>query len=81
MNKSKRNYQHKCKRRTIDFYLYEKDLYEFTKTINFQKFVKDMIQLLQHDAPTSIMRRAYARKDNEYERKQEKNMQENVNKK
>ena len=63
MNKSKRNYQQKCKRRTIDFYLYETDLYEFTKTINFQKYVKDMIQLLQYDAPASIMRRAYARKD------------------
>lgn len=63
MNKSKRQYQKKCKSRNIDFYLHEKGLYEFSKTINFQKFVKDMLQLLQHDAPTSVMRRAYARKD------------------
>lgn len=63
MNKAKRNYKSKCKSRNIDFYLHEQDLYEFSKTINFQKFVKDMLQLLQTDAFTSLMRRAYTRKE------------------
>lgn len=44
MNKSKRQYQKKCKSRNIDFYLHEKELYEFSKTINFQKFVKDKLK-------------------------------------
>ena len=40
MNKAKRNYKSKCKSRNIDFYLHEQDLYNFSKTINFQAFVK-----------------------------------------
>lgn len=63
MNEAKKQYQKKCKSRTIDFYLHEKELYDFTKTINFQKFVKDMLILLKQDATTSVMRRAYERKD------------------
>lgn len=40
MNKAKKNYKNKCKRRNIDFYLHEQDLYNFSKTINFQAYVK-----------------------------------------
>lgn len=40
MNKAKRNYKRKCKTRIITFYLHEQDLYEFSKSINFQAFVK-----------------------------------------
>ena len=40
MNEAKKNYKSKCKRRNIDFYLHEQDLYNFSKEINFQAFVK-----------------------------------------
>lgn len=40
MNETKRNYKNKCKSRIIDFYLHEENLYNFSKTINFQAFVK-----------------------------------------
>lgn len=40
MNKTKRNYKSKCKSRIITFYLHEENLYNFSKTINFQAFVK-----------------------------------------
>ena len=40
MNKAKKDYNSKCKTRTITFYLYEKELYNFSKTINFQAFIK-----------------------------------------
>lgn len=40
MNKAKRNYERKCKSRNITFYLHEQELYNFSKTINFQAFVK-----------------------------------------
>lgn len=63
MNKAKRNYKRKCKTRIVTFYLHEQELYEFSKSINFQKFVKGMLQLLQTETPTSLMRRAYARKE------------------
>jgi len=44
MNKAKRNYKSKCKSRNIDFYLHEQDLYNFSKSINFNKFVKDLLK-------------------------------------
>ena len=44
MNKAKRNYKNKCKSRIIDFYLHEQDLYNFSKTINFNKFVKNALK-------------------------------------
>lgn len=44
MNKAKRNYKNKCKSRNIDFYLHEQDLYNFSKTINFNKFVKNALR-------------------------------------
>lgn len=40
MKKAKKNYRNKCKRRTIDFYLHEEALYNFTKQICFSNFVK-----------------------------------------
>lgn len=50
MNKSKKNYKNKCKRRNIDFYLHEEDLYKYSKTINFNKFVKDCLRCeMWHD--------------------------------
>lgn len=45
MNKAKRNYKSKCKSRNIDFYLHEQDLYNFSKSINFNKFVKDLLKI------------------------------------
>ena len=44
MNKAKINYKRKCKSRKIDFYLHEKDLFDFSQKINFNKFVKDMLK-------------------------------------
>lgn len=43
MNKAKLNYKKKCKSRKVDFYLHEKELYDFSKTINFNKFVKNAL--------------------------------------
>lgn len=63
MNEAKRKYKRKCKTRIVTFYIHEQELYEFSKSINFQKFIKDILQLLQTETPTSIMRRAYARKE------------------
>lgn len=47
MNKTKKKYKNKCKSRTIDFYLHEEDLYEFSKRINFQKEVKNFLLRLK----------------------------------
>lgn len=44
MNASIKKYQQKCKRRTITFYLHEKELYEYSKKINFNKFVKEQLK-------------------------------------
>ena len=45
MNKAKANYKKKCKARKIVFYLneHEQALYNFSKTINFQAFVKNAL--------------------------------------
>ena len=40
MNKAKRNYAEKIKRREVVFYIKDIDLYEETKTYNFQNYVK-----------------------------------------
>lgn len=40
MVKAQKTYRKKCKRRYIDFYIKDQDLYEFSKTLNFQDFVK-----------------------------------------
>ena len=44
MNKAKQNYKSKCKKREVVFYIKDNDLYEKSKTINFQKFVKDCLR-------------------------------------
>ena len=44
MNKAKANYKKKCKSRKVDFYIHEADLYAFSKTINFNKEVKDFLR-------------------------------------
>lgn len=45
MNKSKQNYKSKCKKREVVFYIKDNELYEFSKTINFQKFVKTALRI------------------------------------
>lgn len=44
MNDAKRKYAKKCKTREITFYLHEVELYNFSKTINFSKFVKTALK-------------------------------------
>ena len=45
MNKAKQVYKAtKCKRREITFYKKDIDIYEFSKSINFQKFVKQCLR-------------------------------------
>lgn len=44
MNKAKRNYKSKCKKREVDFYIKDIDLYETSKIINFSKFVKNCLR-------------------------------------
>lgn len=47
MNKAKQNYKSKCKKREVVFYIKDNNLYEFSKTINFQKFVKDALRIYE----------------------------------
>lgn len=47
MVNAKKRYRQRCKRRSIDFYLHEVDLYEFSKTISFNRFVKDELKKLK----------------------------------
>ena len=56
MNKAKRNYKSKCKSRNIDFYLHEQDLYNFSKEINFNKFVKDMLRVAKQMGKDAIIK-------------------------
>ena len=44
MKQAKVNYKKKCKSRKVDFYLHEQDLYNFSKSINFSKFVKKALR-------------------------------------
>ena len=44
MNKAKGNYKSKCKKREVDFYIKDNELYEKSKTFNFQKFVKNCLR-------------------------------------
>lgn len=44
LKRAKRNYAKKCKKREITFYLHEIPLYNFSKTINFSKLVKDALR-------------------------------------
>lgn len=43
---AKNRYKKKCKVRTITFYPNDKDIYEVSKSINFQDFVKHELYLI-----------------------------------
>lgn len=45
MNKSKKDYEKKIKRKVVKFYIHEKELYEYANSINFQKLCKDALRL------------------------------------
>lgn len=47
MKEALRKYRKKCKQRVIMFYPNEEGLYAFSKSINFQAFVKDGLRKLQ----------------------------------
>lgn len=42
--KTRKKYQSKLKHKQVVFYLHELDLYEFARSINFQKFVKEKLE-------------------------------------
>lgn len=44
MNKAKQNYKSKCKKREVAFYIKDNELYEKSKTFNFQQFVKNCLR-------------------------------------
>lgn len=44
MNKAKRNYKSKCKKREVVFYIKDIELYKSSKIMNFQKFVKNCLR-------------------------------------
>jgi hypothetical protein len=44
MNNAKRRYKRKVRQKTITFYIHEAELYEYTKSLNFQAFVKSLIR-------------------------------------
>ena len=56
INQAKKTYKKKCKSRIIDFYLHEQPLYEFSKRINFTKFVKEMLKSLKEMEDQPIMK-------------------------
>ena len=41
---AKAKYNKKCKSRIVTFYIHEKELFEFSKKINFQAFVKECLK-------------------------------------
>lgn len=45
MNKAKKTYAKKCKSKIVTFYLKDKELYDFAKTINFQEYVKTCLRV------------------------------------
>ncbi len=63
MKEAKANYKKKCQSRKVDFYLHEKDLYEFSKTINFNAFIKTMLKLFKSAPSNSPVAQAFKRKD------------------
>lgn len=44
LKRAKRAYKKKLKIREVTFYLHEEDLYNFSKTINFNGLVKDALK-------------------------------------
>lgn len=49
MKQAKVNYKKKCKSRKVDFYLHDQDLYNFSKEINFNKFVKNCLTIVRYN--------------------------------
>lgn len=46
MNEAKKKYKAKIKSRKVDFYLCDEEIYLLSKSINFNKFVKDKLEEL-----------------------------------
>lgn len=44
MKESKKKYQKKLKSKLVTFYLHEESLYQYAKTINFSRFVKESLK-------------------------------------
>ena len=44
MKESKKRYQKKLKSKIVTFYLHEEEIYRFSKTINFNQFVKKALK-------------------------------------
>ena len=44
MKESKKKYQKKLKSKLVTFYLHEESFYQYTKTINFSRFVKEALK-------------------------------------
>ena len=44
MKEAKKKYQKKLKSKMVTFYLHEDSLYQFAKTINFNRFVKTALK-------------------------------------
>ena len=44
MKESKRKYQKKLKSKLVTFYLHEESLYQYAKSINFSRFVKESLK-------------------------------------
>lgn len=41
---NKKKYRKKCHQRVVTFHLCDNEIYEFSKTINFTKFVKNCLK-------------------------------------
>ena len=44
MNKSKKDYEKKIKRKVVKFYIHERKLYEFANFVNFQLLCKEALK-------------------------------------
>lgn len=62
MNTAKRKYAKKCKSRIITFYLNETELYDFSKSINFQQFVKYFLKEAYNSGNNELIKQIF-RKD------------------
>ena len=67
MNKSKKDYEKKIKRKVVKFYIHEKQLYEFANTINFQKLCKDALRNAYRQARAEAHIEMLKRAENEDE--------------
>ena len=44
MKEAKKKYQKKLKSKIVTFYLHEEEMYRFSKTIKFNRFVKEALK-------------------------------------